>query len=75
MNCYVCDMSSTEVQAVAICQHCGVGLCKSHLHEDLVGPRANGMSRRGCTHQALHHATSADAGATVARTVEALASS
>jgi hypothetical protein len=61
MNCYVCDTAQQEKAAVAICQHCGVALCREHLGNDLLTPRAHGMTRRGCAHAPLqdaraHHA-------------------
>jgi hypothetical protein len=40
MNCFECAKVNDAVSAVAICQHCGVGLCLDHLieaHEFVVG--------------------------------------
>lgn len=33
MNCYVCGRSGGAVPAVAICLHCGAGLCMTHFAE------------------------------------------
>jgi len=33
MNCFECARVNDEVAAVAVCQHCGVGLCVDHLIE------------------------------------------
>lgn len=56
MNCYVCDAVGRETPAVAICQHCGLALCRDHLDEDLLMTRPQGVVRRGCTHEPLHAA-------------------
>jgi Uncharacterized protein conserved in archaea (DUF2180) len=56
MNCYVCDAAQHENAAVAICQHCGVALCREHLGVDLLMPRARGMTRGGCAHAPLQDA-------------------
>lgn len=49
MNCFECAKASVPAPAVAICQHCGVGLCLDHLIE------ANnfyvGGTHEGCGHQ------------------------
>ena len=40
MNCFECAKVNDTVPAVALCQHCGVGLCLDHLveaHEFAVG--------------------------------------
>lgn len=58
MNCYICDDRDRATAAVAICNHCGIGLCRDHLDEDLLGRRVHGMVRRGCTHLLLHSASS-----------------
>lgn len=56
MNCYVCDTRGTVRPAVAVCQHCGVAMCREHLDEDLLVPRTQGLVRRGCTHEPIHDA-------------------
>jgi len=50
VNCYMHDSTGGVVAAVAICHHCGVGLCREHLDEDLLAPRAHGHTRKSCTH-------------------------
>ena len=50
MNCYVCDTADRTVEAVAICQHCGAALCRTHLDKELVARRPAGLHRVGCTH-------------------------
>ena len=48
MLCFECAKMADTVQAVAICQHCGVGLCFDHLIEathELVGG-----THEGCKH-------------------------
>ena len=40
MNCFECAKVNDTVAAVALCQHCGVGVCLDHLveaHEFTVG--------------------------------------
>ncbi len=33
MNCFECEKTNDAVPAVAVCQHCGAGLCLDHLIE------------------------------------------
>lgn len=33
MNCFECAKANDAVPAVAMCEHCGVGLCLDHLVE------------------------------------------
>jgi hypothetical protein len=33
INCFECAKASETTPAVAVCQHCGVGLCFEHLVE------------------------------------------
>ena len=33
MNCFECAKANDAVPAVAMCKHCGVGLCLDHLVE------------------------------------------
>lgn len=33
MNCFECAKANDTVPAVAVCDHCGVGLCLDHLFE------------------------------------------
>ena len=56
MNCYMCDNAGSEVEAVAVCQHCGAALCRGHLDQDLLARRPMGHHRRGCTHALLRAA-------------------
>lgn len=56
MNCYLCDSAGQAAPAVAVCSHCGIALCRTHLDQDLLATRAQGVVRRGCTHQPLHWA-------------------
>ena len=51
MNCFECAKASDAAPAVAICEHCGVGLCLDHLIEAR-GYRAGG-TLLGCGHQML----------------------
>ncbi|NYT17726.1 MAG: DUF2180 family protein [Methanomicrobiales archaeon] len=30
MKCYICDIEGAEHEAVAVCQICGMGLCREH---------------------------------------------
>ena len=49
MNCFECAKVNDTIPAVAVCQHCGVGLCLDHLveaHEFTVG-----ATHYGCPHQ------------------------
>jgi hypothetical protein len=50
VNCYMCDSTGHVVEAVAICHHCGVALCREHLDEDLLSSRPQGHTRISCTH-------------------------
>ena len=59
MNCYRCDDLGRVIPAVATCNHCGIGLCRTHLDEDLIAIRPHGLTRRACTHDPL---TSAERG-------------
>ena len=49
MNCFECAKIDDSVAAVAVCQHCGVGLCLDHLiqaHTFTVGG-----THYACSHQ------------------------
>ena len=48
MNCFECAKASDVVPAVAICQHCGVGLCLDHLIE--ATNQLVGGTHEGCRH-------------------------
>lgn len=50
MNCYMCGSTGNVVAAVAICRYCGVGLCREHLDEDLLGYKAYSLAGRSCRH-------------------------
>jgi len=43
MDCYVCARAGRKETAVAICRHCNVALCMTHLAE-LQGVNQGGMS-------------------------------
>lgn len=49
MNCFECVKGNDSVPAVAICQHCGVGLCFDHLIE--ASQFSVGGTHEGCAHQ------------------------
>ena len=49
MNCYECALANETVAAVAVCRHCGVGLCLEHLRKAQV--YRVGGTLYGCTHQ------------------------
>ena len=48
MNCFECARGNETAVAVAICQHCGVGLCFEHLVEAT-------HTLVGGTHEACRH--------------------
>lgn len=48
MNCFECAKVTDVVPAVALCRHCGVGLCLDHLIE------ASGYSVGGTTFACQH---------------------
>ena len=49
MNCFQCAKTNDPTPAVAICQHCGVGLCLDHLAE--ARDRRVGGTVYGCDHE------------------------
>ena len=49
MNCIECAKVSDTVAAVAVCRHCGVGLCLDHLIE--ARAYTVGGTRYACPHQ------------------------
>lgn len=52
MNCFECAKVNDAVPAVAVCDHCGVGLCLDHLieaHEFTVGG-----AHYACPHEIPH---------------------
>ena len=49
VNCFVCRTKGATESAVAVCQHCSVGLCESHLAE-AQKPGPGGM-RYTCAHE------------------------
>ena len=51
MLCYMHALDSDEVQAVATCEHCGVGLCLEHLAQSHA-PSVGG-TRLDCSHPRL----------------------
>lgn len=56
MNCYFCDSIGHITEAVAICHHCGVGLCREHLDQGLLAERPSGLFRHPCTHNIVGRA-------------------
>jgi hypothetical protein len=49
MNCFECAKVNDSVPAVALCQHCSVGLCLDHLveaHDFRVGGTTYGCAHR-----------------------------
>lgn len=49
MNCFECAKTGETAAAVAICQHCGVGLCFDHL---ISAERFSvGGTHEGCGHE------------------------
>jgi hypothetical protein len=48
MNCFECAKVNDAVSAVAVCDHCGVGLCLDHLIE--VREFRVGGTHFGCPH-------------------------
>lgn len=53
MNCYVCATASRTEPAVAICRHCGAGLCLEHMREAAAWSGPGGMAALGCEHDTL----------------------
>ena len=53
MNCYMCDSDERAIEAVAICHHCGIALCREHVDEALLADRPAGMVRPGCIHNPI----------------------
>lgn len=51
MNCYECALAGQMVAAVAVCPHCGAGLCLKHRR--LAEKFWVGGARYGCPHQTL----------------------
>lgn len=49
MNCFECARANDTASAVAICQHCGVGLCLDHLIEATHFSVAG--THEGCPHE------------------------
>ena len=52
MNCFECAKVHDTVPAVAICQHCGVGLCLDHVVE--AHDYSVGATHYGCPHYMPH---------------------
>jgi hypothetical protein len=50
MRCFVCAKGGTDADAVAICPHCGAGLCMRHVSEAAQDPGPGGM-RLSCPHE------------------------
>ena len=52
MNCFECAKVNDTVPAVAVCQHCGVGLCLDHLVE--ASEYSVGGTTFACQHEVPH---------------------
>jgi hypothetical protein len=50
MNCYMCDCWDRATEAVAICRHCGIALCREHVDEALLARRPAGLAGPSCIH-------------------------
>ena len=48
MNCYECATQGEAVAAVAICKHCGVGMCLEHFF--MAQDYRVGGTTYGCRH-------------------------
>lgn len=53
MICYMCDAQHRATEAVAICRHCGIALCREHVDAALLAERPAGLVRLGCIHNPL----------------------
>jgi Uncharacterized protein conserved in archaea (DUF2180) len=53
MNCYMCDNDDQVSEAVAICRHCGIALCREHVDKALLASRPAGLVRSGCIHNPI----------------------
>jgi hypothetical protein len=53
MHCYLCDSSGQPTEAVAVCRHCGLALCRDHVDEALLAERPAGLARPGCIHNPI----------------------
>lgn len=53
MNCYVCATQDGVEPAVAICRHCGAGLCLEHTRKAAAWPGPGGMAGFTCKHDTL----------------------
>ncbi len=49
MNCYDCAIQGESAPAVAVCKHCGVGMCLEHLYAQL--DYRGGGTTYGCRHE------------------------
>lgn len=58
MNCYVCDSNERLSEAVAVCKHCGVALCRDHFDAELLASRMSWPPAPACTHHPMHAAAS-----------------
>ncbi len=48
MNCYECSIQGEAVAAVAVCKHCGVGMCLQHFV--MANDYRVGGTTPGCRH-------------------------
>jgi hypothetical protein len=49
----MCDTGDRGTEAVAICHHCGIALCRKHVDEALLAKRPAGLVRPGCIHNPI----------------------
>ena len=47
------DRGNRVTEAVAICRHCGIALCRWHVDEALLADRPGGLVRPGCIHNPI----------------------
>ena len=59
MNCYVCSIETNceSRPALAICQHCGAGMCREHIVETIVPQLASLGSRSNLVCSRCHAST------------------
>ncbi len=69
MNCYECAVQGEAVVAVAVCKHCGVGMCLQHFL------MANGYRIGGTTYGCRHYLPTKPKGGTRKRVPERVGAS
>jgi hypothetical protein len=53
MNCYIYDGHERATEAVVICRHCSIALCREHVDEALLANWPAGLAGPGCIHNAI----------------------